>query len=124
MPEYTLTLNSEQAREIVKAVELLMRLKLNQAFSFCDSVASWEDFNTGKWQEARRYVELALSLLFENKEPHTWKDNEWYRLYNIYQVLRKAIHDAEHPDTTGVDSYDPLQITDEPLPKIRWEKHG
>ena len=30
MIEYTLTLNSAQARETLKAVELLMRMKINQ----------------------------------------------------------------------------------------------
>ena len=122
MPTYTLTLNSDQAREINKAVELLMRLKLNQAFTFNESVVNYDNFNQTEWAEARRYVEAALFILFKDKKPETWKDDEWYRLYNIYQVLRKAIHDAEHPETTGVDSYEPLRFTDEPLPKIRWEK--
>ena len=124
MPEYTLTLNSEQAREILKAVELLMRLKLNQAFTFNDSVAGWDVEDPKRLREATRYVELALGILFENREAHRWKDAEWYRLYNIYQVIRKAVHDAEHPETEGVDAYDPIKFTDEPLPKIRWEKHG
>ena len=123
MYEYTLTLNSDQARETLKAVELLMRLKLNQAFTFSDSVVGWDTKDWEGLHTATKKVEEALSILFKDRESGKWKDDEWYRLYNLYQVIRKAIHDAEHPETTGVDSYDPIQFTDEPLPKIRWKKH-
>ena len=123
MYEYTLTLNSEQARETLKAVELLMRLKLNQAFTFSDSVVGWDTKDWKGIHTATKKVEEALSILFKDREPEKWKDDEWYRLYNLYQVIRKAIHDAEHPETPGVDSYDPIKFTDEPLPKIRWEEH-
>ena len=122
MLEYNLTLNSSQAHEILKAVELLMRLKINQSFTFTDTVATWDVQCHNNLREARRYVELALGILFEGKDSSTWKDAEWYRLYNLYQVIRKAIHDAEHPDSPGVDSQEPIQFTSEPLPKIRWEK--
>ena len=118
--KYTLTLTSEEAKEIIKAVELLMRLKLNQSFMFSDSVVSW-DFDVNM-QKANKLVEEALNELFKNRKPGTYKNDEWYRLYNIYQVIRYAIHEAEYPSSTGVDSYPPMRMTDVPLPKCEWSK--
>ena len=117
MIEYTLKMNSDQARACLNAVELLMRLKLNQAFTFNDSICGWNVDDWNDWHEATRHVETALGLLFKCREPETWKDPEWYRLYNLYQVIRYQVHMAENPTGTGVDSYPPIQFTDEPLPE-------
>lgn len=123
MPEYELTMNADQAHETLKAVELLMRLKLGQyqeiIYSLCD--IRNPDFSI-KISKADDILKDAFSIIYEGKKPGEYKDTEWYRLYNIYQVLRKAIHDAEHPETTGIDSYEPMQMTEEPLPTIKWKK--
>ena len=124
MYEYVLTLNSDQCKETFKAVELLMRLKLGQyqelVYSLCDiRNPSFAD----NIDSADRVLKSAFEIIYKDKKPGEYKDEEWYRLYNLYQVLRKAIHDAEHPETKGIDSYEPMQLTDEPLPKIRWSKH-
>ena len=127
MAEYTLTLTSDQAHEALKAIELLMRLKLGQfdnlPFALLDIGA--KDY-CDKRDKAAPHLEAARQAYYGDRTPadEDWKDSEWYRLYNLYQVLRKAIHDAEHPDTIGVDSYDPMQFTDEPLPQCAWENNG
>ena len=123
MAEYTLTLNSDQARAVLSSVDLLMRLKINQPEELIWYLldVGEGDFCTRR-DEARPHLRLAFEVFFRDKQ--TGKDELWYRLYNLYQVLRKAVHDAEHPETTGVDSYEPLRFTDEPLPQCEWENSG
>ena len=134
MIEYTLTMNSEQAKECLKAVELLMRLKINQPEEITRAVMPenyWEDgkvdnqkfdYFINRRDEANECLKLAFARIFPIWES-VKKDAEWYRLYNIYQVIRYAIHEAEHPQTTGVDSYPPTQFTaDEPLPGCSWTR--
>ena len=115
--EYQLFMNSEQARETLKAVEFLMRLKLKQYDVIPYNLL--EMGSTDYWWKrdmAAPYFKQAFEIYFKEVKPEEYKDDEWYRLYNLYQVLRKAIHDAENPLSTGVDSYEPMQFTDEPLP--------
>ena len=121
MTEYTLTINSEQCHELLKATELLMRLKLGQ---YQELIYSLADIHNTKTMPILAVVDdvlkHAFEMLYSNKKSTEYKDEEWYRLYNLYQVLRKAIHDAEHPEGTGLDASEPMQMTKEPLPKIRW----
>lgn len=131
MIEYTLTMNSAQAHETLKAVELLMRLKINQSKEISRAVMPedyWQDDKLDKEMfndyltrrdAANRHMEMAFNYIFPSWEDAK-KDEEWYRLYNIYQALRYQIHLAEHPDSTGVDSYPPTQFTEEPIPKCTW----
>jgi hypothetical protein len=127
MIEYVLTLNSEQARETLKAVELLMRLKLNQPEGISRAVLDgmYERIGSDEFCKRRDVADMYIKFAFRAIFPR-WgeekKDTEWYRLYNLYQVLRKAIHDAENPNGNGVDSHKPIQFTEEPLPKIEWKK--
>lgn len=118
--EYCLTLNSSQAKETLKAVELLMRLKLNQfdvlPYNLVD-VARKDYCNIR--DNAKQYLDK-LEEIFKPEIPGKYKDEEWYRLYNLYQVLRYNIHLAENPTGTGVDSYPPMKLTDEPLPDCEW----
>lgn len=123
-PTYTLTLNSAQADAVLSSVELLMRARLNQPGWIVEELLDWgapdPDF-FAKRDEAQRHLKLAFDALFRGVDPATIKDAKWYRLYNLYQVLRKAIHDAEFPDVCGVWAYDPVQMTAEPLPKCEWK---
>lgn len=119
--DYTLYLNSDQAHETLKAVEFLMRLKLNQYDQISYNVLNLADKDyCDRRDESRPLLEQAFKVLFKGKRDDEWKDNEWYRLYNLYQVIRKAIHDAEHPDSNGVDANEPIRFTDEPLPKCEF----
>ena len=122
MAEYTLTLTSDQAHEALKAVELLMRLKLGQfdniPFALLDLTA--KDF-CDRRDKAKPHLEAACQAYYGDRTPADWKDAEWYRLYNLYQVIRYAIHNAENPEGKGVDSYPPTRFTDEPLPKCTWK---
>jgi hypothetical protein len=133
MVEYTITMNEDLCHETLKAVELLMRLKINQPEEIARAVMQdsyyWVDghvdndkFNDfiKRRNEADVYTRKAFEYIFPNRI--SLKDEEWYRLYNIYQVLRKGIHDAEHPESKGVDSYSPIRFTEEPLPDLKWKK--
>lgn len=125
--EYTLTMNSGQARTMLNAVELLMRLKLNQPEQFF-----WALYNTvekhtphefcSKRDMAKPLIEVALKIMFKDFKDSEWKDDEWYRLYNLYQATRYALHEAENPEGKGVDSYPPMRLTDEPMPKCEWKR--
>lgn len=123
MIEYSLTMNPEQARTALKAVELLMRLKLNQyeelPFALID--LSRKDF-CDRRDLAKFHLKPAFEQLNGWRHDAEWKDDEWYRLYNLYQVLRYMIHEAEHPESVGVDSYPPTRRTDEPLPGYAWKR--
>ena len=123
--EYTLTLNSDQAHETLKAVELLMRLKINQPEELSRALLEPMYERIGCYEfcqrrdEANRFLQFAFLKIYPTM--NDWmKDDEWYRLYNLYQSLRYAIHNAEHPQSTGVDSYPPTRFTDEPIPKCEW----
>lgn len=129
MATYTLTLNSDQAKELRKAVELLMRLKINQpeeiTRAVLDEMLEDKRIDIDTFFKRRDKANDHLKAAFDTLFPH-WgeirKDKEWYRLYNIYQVVRYAIHEAENPEGIGVDSYPPTRFTDEPMPKCEWVK--
>ena len=123
MIEYTITMNSDQAHELCRAVELLMRLKLGQynelPYMLLDLGA--KDYCERR-DDARPHLEKAFDALFRGKGPGDWKDEQWHRLYDLFQVLRYMIHEAEHPDSIGVDSYPPRSSNGEPLPEWSWCK--
>ena len=129
MYEYTLKLTSEQAKEIEYAVELLMRWKLKQ-----ENIVTWlllnHDEESSDDQSASVFcrkrdamtpaLKAAMDIQYSDKNIH--KDHEWHVLYNIFQSVRKAIHDAEHPWTEGVDSYPPIDPLDIGIPACTWKK--
>ena len=117
--EYILTLNTNQAKETLHAIELLMRLKLGQYQELSSALINVKNNDFIKRSNAMDSI-IRTGFVYIDKE----KDEEWYRLYNLYQVLRKAIHDVEWPDMFGVDGDKPIQFTKEPLPKIEVHKNG
>lgn len=114
---YVLTLTSSQAKTINYAIELLMRWKLKQ-----DSIVAQmllQDSLVDKGYRERvdavcMLMNSAMEYAIGDKTP--LKDDEWFRAYNIHQVIRKAIHDVEHPEGRGVDSYTPMPTGTEGLP--------
>ena len=121
--EYTMTMTSETAHSMLKAVDLLMRLKLGQYREICFALLDIckPDF-CDRRDISEVYLEQAFKALFDGKKNEEYKDDEWHRLYNIFQVLRYQIHLAESPDGTGVDSYPPLLLGDQPLPECSFCK--
>ena len=126
--EYILTLNSHQAHEILKVVELLERWKLKQPDIMSHMLLDYEEMSIDEYCERRDKLNRALKEAMDIAIPHDptytkkLKDDEWYLLYNITQALRYAVHQAEHPNTTGVDSYPPLQLGGQPVPECEWRK--
>jgi len=115
-------MNSKQAKECMKAVEFLLRLKISQfdqiPFNVLD--ITQKDFCERR-DAAKPYLkglENALFPLWSDVK----KDDEWYVLYNLYQALRYQIFLAENPTSTGVSSWPPRQMTDEPIPDCRFVK--
>ena len=131
--EYVLTMNSDQAHTALKAIELLMRLKINQPEEIARAIMPDDYFdektrkvNKERFNEhihrrdaADGYVKMAFRQIFPTWED-VRKDEEWYRLYNLYQAIRYQIHLAENPDSKGVDSHPPMRMTDEPMPKCEY----
>ena len=126
---YTLTLTSSQLRAVCNAVELLMRLKINQPEEIPRGALNWGNgLDVDEWCRRRDKAEPLLRQAFKELFP-TWqdvkKDEQWYRLYNLYQVTRYALHEAENPETKDtVDAYPPVNIggLDEPMPKCTFER--
>lgn len=125
---YTLTLTSSQLRAVCNAVELLMRLKINQPEEIPRGALNWGNgLSVEEWCRRRDKAEPLLRQAFKELFP-TWedvkKDEQWYRLYNLYQVTRYALHETETPEGKGVDSYPPWNAggVDEPMPKCEFRK--
>ena len=112
--QYKLTLSSEQARVADKAIELLLRLKIGQFEEIPWAVRGGDHLKEfcRKRDEATPYLD-ALRKIYGAQ-----KDDEWHRLYDLHQVIRKAIHDTEHPETVGVDSYPVICTSGERLAKM------
>jgi len=125
MFEYTLTLNEEQCHEVLKSVELLMRLKIGQyqelIYSLCDI---YNPELSEQISAADSVFRTAFDIMNKGKKPSEYKDKEWHVLYDLYQVLRKGIHDAEHPEGSGLDAAEPLQFGNMPLAGMKWIKKG
>lgn len=133
MIEYTLKLNSTQATEVLKAIDLLMRLKINQPHEISMAVMPddyWRNDKVDKdlfddfihrRDRADEYLKKAFREIFP-----TWKDvkkdDEWHTLYNILQALRYQRHLAEIPNGKGVDSYPPMALGGEPVPECTWKE--
>ena len=116
----TLVMNPYQAHALNRAVDLLMRLKINQPKELI-----WHliDLGDNDFCERRDCAEHYLSGAFKQIYP-TWesaaKDKEWHTLYNTHQVLRYAFYKNEHPSSKGVDSYPPTSFSGEPLPVLSY----
>ena len=116
--QYRLTLSTAQARAADKAIELLLRLKIGQFEEIPWAVRGGdhsEEF-CRKRDEAKPHLDALRNIYGAQK------DDEWHRLYDLHQVIRKAIHDAEHPGTTGVDSYTVMCTSGERLAKMEAER--
>ena len=115
MPMYAMTVSSEQARAIDKAVELLLRLKIGQF-----DVLPYNLMMPGSegYCEHRDAAKPYLDGLDRVFSTYYHKDDEWHRLYDLHQVIRKAIHDAEHPETVGVDSYPVVNTCGEKMARM------
>lgn len=121
--EYKLTLTSAQMAEIHKAVELLMRIKLGQYQELIYDLCDIKDAKKAvRISEADTILKQAFAIIYENKKPSEYKDAEWFILYDLYQVLRKSIHDAEYPYRPGLDDSEPMHFSKEPLPKCEWKE--
>lgn len=117
---YTLTMNSVQAREINKAVELLLRLKIGQYEQIPWAILGGEhpEEFCRKRDTAKPYLQAAFGAMSDDGIGNWKKDDEWHVLYDLHQVIRKAIHDAEYPETKGVDSYPVMHTGCEALARM------
>lgn len=126
MIEYNLKLNSKQTAYVLKAVDLLMRLKINQPEEISRDVLDgmYERLGIDEYCNRRDKANSYLRLAFLEIFP-TWdevkKDDEWHSLYNIYQALRYQRHLAEYPNSKGVGSYPPMYFGGEQIPECTWE---
>lgn len=117
---YVLTLTGAQAKTVNYAVELLIRWKLKQDSILAQMLLQDSIVDQGyrkRVDAVCRLMGSAMEYAIGDKTP--LKDEEWFRLYNVHQVIRKAIHDVEHPQSRGVDSYPPMPTGMEELPGMK-----
>lgn len=126
--EYTITLNTAQAREVQNALEAIMRWMLKQPelmVDFLPDKLPWnKNFDAALHQRdsVKRYLRLAIDAAIPGNDG--LKDDQWYMVYGIFQVIRHAIWEAESHDKSSwsIASDTPIQWGPEPLPKIEWKK--
>ena len=122
---YTLTMSSAQCHAVCESVEFLMRLRMAQTDEIPRHILEWgEGLSVDEWCRRRDEAEPLLRDAFRILFPSWTEAKRDNRLYDLYQVTRKAIHDAEHPETTGVDSYPLMETAGEPMAKCEWRKNG
>lgn len=133
--EYTLTLSTAQAREVQDALEAIMRWKLKQPEimrEYLPDRLDWKhdfDISLAKRNAATELLKAANDLMcpydyYQDKDKPL-KDEQWNRIYNIFQVIRHAIWEAENTkEFYTVDGNEPFPSGSEPLPKIEWKKVG
>lgn len=120
---YTLTMSAEQCHAVCEAVEFLMRLRMAQADEIPRHVLEWgEGLSCDEWCRRRDEAEPILHEAFRILFPSWTEAKRDNRLYDLYQVTRKAIHDAEYPESDGVDSYPFLCTASEAPAKCEWRK--
>ena len=113
--QYRLTLSTAQARAADKAIGLLLRLKIGQFDVLPQNLMV---LGSEGYCEHRDAAKPYLDGLEQAFSTYYHKDDEWHRLYDLHQVIRKTIHDEEHPGTTGVDSYPVVCTSGEKLAKM------
>ena len=95
--QYRLTLSTAKARAADKAIELLLRLKIGQFEEIPWFVRGGDHPKEfcRKRDEAKPYLDALRNIYGAQK------DTEWHRLYDLHQVIRKAIHDELAPRFPG-----------------------
>jgi hypothetical protein len=125
-------MNTKQAREVMNALEAIFRWKLKQPNimrEYLPDRLDWvNDFDASlaKRKGAEDLLKAANDLLipYDFGDSKPLKDEQWHRIFNIYQTIRHAIQQAEYPDSKGVDSYPVYPSGNEPLPGIEWREKG
>lgn len=134
--EYSLTLTTEQAREIQNSLEVVMRWMLKQPEimrEYLPDRLCWDhgenfDISLAKREAATELLKAANDLMvpydYRRQDEPPLKDEQWHRIYGIYQVIRHAIWEAENDGkgSWSVAADHPMQTGGEPLPKIEWKQ--
>jgi hypothetical protein len=121
---YILTMSSSQCHAVCESVEFLMRLRMAQTDEIPRHVLEWgKGLSVDEWCRRRDEAEPLLNAAFRILFPSWTETRRDDRLYDLYQVMRKAIRDTEYPETTGVDSYPLMQTAEEPMAKCEWGKN-
>lgn len=100
--EYKLTLTSEQAKAIDKAVELLLRLKLGQyeELPFYLTDISRDDFCERR-DIAKLYLKQAFAAMQDYRNDTEWKDDEWHIKRTNGTMLRSNSGTAQTERSQG-----------------------
>ena len=132
--KYTLEISEKQAEIIKIALEEYFRLRMNQTWDFADDICfegfdyknhTKEEFN--KCIEKRDMFRDELEKLLNKVHPLHFLGNkfreqtiEMLRAMDIWQVIRYKLWTSKHTDAYNwcVDSRKPMNMSDEPLPKM------
>ena len=132
--KYTLEITETQAEIITSALEEYFRLRMNQTLDFADDICfdgfdyknhTKEEFN--ERIERRNMFHDELGTLLNVVHPLQFRDGrfrektiEMLRAMDIWQVIRYKLWTSKHTDAYNwcVDSRKPMNMSDEPLPKM------
>ena len=125
--KYCLTMTPEQAKAANSAIELMMRLKLAQYGELPYTLMDISDKEyCEKRDNAMPHLKAGFDAMFRGRthSDTDWKDREWYVLYNLHQVIRHAIRNAEFPDSNSVWATPPMDFEGIGLPEIETVREG
>lgn len=132
--KYALEISEKQAEIIKIALEEYFRLRMNQTWEFADNICfngfdyenhTKEDFN--ERIERRDMFRDEFEKLLNTVHPLQFRGGkfreqtiEMRRAQDIWQVIRHKLYLDRGGDPNGwnVDAREPLNISDEPLPKM------
>lgn len=132
MKQYNLIINEKQAQVIKIALEEYFRIRMGQTSDLAESLASTgfiynkeDPENTNKFNEylkRRDETQLLLNHAIRVSQPvKVWPlPDECLIMEDIWQVIRQQLYldRGGDPDGMSVEARNPLQVSQEPLPKM------
>lgn len=136
--KYRLEMNEEQARTVVAALDLAMRIRLGQFGQIVEQCMEWEPDKTDEWCERREKAEAILLqardiIMPDLRDMHSlsrgygvYAKEGTERLYNVLLAVRSCLAYHEHPEGGyTVDFREPMTIyVMEELPKCEVVNDG
>ena len=129
--KYTLELTEKQAEIIRIALEEYFRLRMNQWFDFATNIAllgyEYDKSDQDNERKFNAYInrrnesQELFEKAFRTAQPnYHMKTDEMMIAEDIWQVIRHKLYLDRGGDPNGwsVDAREPMQISDEPLPKM------
>jgi len=129
--KYRLEMNEEQARTVVAALDLAMRIRLGQFGQIVEQCMEWEPDKTDEWCERREKADAILlqarDIIMPELRPMNslagghgvYAKEGTERLYNVLLAVRSCMAYHDHPEGGYTTNFrEPMTIhVNEELPK-------